>query len=43
MNKATDWGAFCDMITAAAKVTRTRPPDSAGLTLFFRLAHRLHA
>lgn len=37
MNKATDWGAFCDMITAAAKVTRTRPPDNAGLTLFFDL------
>ncbi len=37
MNKATDWGAFCDMIIAAAKVTRTRPPDNAGLTLFFDL------
>lgn len=37
MNKSTDWGAFCDMMQAAAKVTRTNPPDAAGLTLFFDL------
>ena len=37
MNKSTDWGAFCDMMQAAAKVTRINPPDAAGLTLFFDL------
>ena len=37
MNKTADWGAFCDMMCAAAKITRTPPPDAAGLTLFFDL------
>lgn len=37
MNKAADWGAFCDLMSAAAKVTRTQAPQAEGLTLMFDL------
>lgn len=37
MNKQTDWGAFCDLMSAAAKITRTQPPQGNGLALYFDL------